>query len=146
MQKIFSILASVSPRPLAKAPAHTALRFLWVAAIVFITICSLLPNTSPAMQALSSLNLSDKFEHLCAYAFLAFLPALHERRRFTLLAALGAVLLGVFLEFAQLFSKSRTWELSDMGADALGVALGLLIGIPMRSIPFVRLLIRPRTR
>jgi VanZ family protein len=98
------------------------------------------------MQALSSLNLSDKFQHLCAYAFLAFLPALHERRRFTLLAALGAMLLGVSLEFAQLFSESRSWEFSDMGADASGVCLGLLMGIPMRFVPMVRLLIPPTAR
>ena len=115
------------------------LRFVWLLAIAVVIVGSLLPNTSPAMRALNSFHFSDTFEHFCAYAFLAFLPALHERRRFTLLAALGAVSLGVSLEFAQLFADGRSWQFSDIGADASGVCVGLLMGIPMRFVPMVRL-------
>jgi hypothetical protein len=47
--------------------------------------------------------MNDKIEHLTAYAFLAFLPRIHERWRF-IAAAMGAVVLGVALEFGQLYS------------------------------------------
>ena len=93
------------------------------------------------MRALNSFQLGDKFEHFGAYAFLAFLPALHERWRFIFLATLGAILLGVSLEFAQLFADGRSWELSDMEADAAGVCVGLLAGILIRTIPVVQLLL-----
>ena len=83
------------------------------------------------MRALHSFRLSDTVEHFCAYAFLGFLPALHERRPFILWAALGVILLGVSLEFAQLLADGRSLQFSDMEADAAGVCVGLLMGIPI---------------
>jgi VanZ family protein len=70
---------------------------------------------------------------LCAYAILAFLPAIHERKGFVVAAAVGAVALGVALEYGQLFSGWRDFEVGDMIADAVGVAVGLAVGVQMRS-------------
>ena len=73
-------------------------------------------------------------QHFAAYAALAFLPALHERRIFLAWAAAGLVALGVFLEFGQLFlSMGRFFELGDMAADAIGVCLGMAFGLPLRN-------------
>ena len=136
------ILSTVTLPP----KTQIALRFLWVLVISIVIVGSLLPNTSTPMRALDSLHLSDTVEHFGAYAFLTFLPALHERRHFIVLAALGIMLLGVSLEFAQLFADGRSWQFSDIAADAAGVCVGLLTGIPMRSALMVRLLLSRTTR
>ena len=58
-----------------------------------------------------------------SYTVLAFLPALYERWLFIVIAAVGAVLLGIGLEYAQLFLGRRHFEIGDMIADTGGVAL-----------------------
>ena len=93
------------------------------------------------MRALDRLHVSDKIEHLAAYAVLALLPALHERRGFIVAAAIGAIALGIGLEYGQLYSGWRNFEVGDMVADAAGVAFGLAVGIPMRSAGLVRSLL-----
>jgi VanZ family protein len=90
---------------------------------------SLLPGESAPMVALSSFQINDKVQHILAYAALAFLPALHERRRLLAFIAPGLVALGILLEFGQLLAPGRAFELGDMAADAVGVIAGLLIGI-----------------
>jgi VanZ family protein len=112
--------------------AAAPLRLAWLVTTLVVIVGSLLPSNSGAMRALDRLPLSDKAEHAVAYAMLAFLPALHERRRRVAQAAAGAVLLGVALEFAQLWSGWRDFELADMAADAAGVAAGLATGWALR--------------
>ena len=114
------------------------LRALWLAAITVVIVGSLLPGTSMPMRALDMLQVSDKLEHFGAYAFLAFLPAIHERKGFIVAAALGAVALGVALEYGQLYSGWRDFEYADMVADAAGVGCGLAAGIPLRATRIVR--------
>jgi VanZ family protein len=110
----------------------TSMRGFWLAAIVVVTVGSLIPSTSLPMRALDQLNINDKLQHLVAYMVLAFLPAIHERRKFVVAAALGAVALGVALEFGQLLSGWRDFEIADMIADAFGVCIGLTTGILIR--------------
>jgi len=90
------------------------------------------------MRALDQLHISDKIEHLAAYAVLALLPSLHERRGIIVGAAIGAVALGIALEYGQLYSGWRDFEVGDMVADAAGVCVGLALGIAMRSTGVVR--------
>jgi VanZ family protein len=92
-----------------------------------------LPADSAAIRSLSLLGLSDRVEHFAGYAALAFLPMLHERRAFVAWAAAGLVFLGVGLEFGQLESPGRSFELGDMAADALGVCAGLAAASVFRS-------------
>jgi VanZ family protein len=115
------------------ASARKPLRAIWLLAVAAIIAGSLLPSESAAMQAIDRVPLSDKVEHAAAYAFLAFVPAIHERRRRVIAAAAGAVLLGVALEFAQLWSGWRDFEVADMVADGIGVAVGLGIGWTLRN-------------
>ena len=118
--------------------ATTLLRTLWLAAIIIVVVGSLLPASSTPMRALAELHISDKLEHVGAYAVLAFLPAIHERRRFIIAAAIGTVLLGIGLEFGQLFTGWRHFEVGDMFADAVGVCFGVAVGIPVRSSGMIR--------
>jgi hypothetical protein len=73
---------------------------------------SLLPSDSGPIQMLDTLSLSDKVEHYAVYAVLMFLPAIHERRGFVITAAIGALALGIALEFAQLYTGWRDLKLA----------------------------------
>ena len=114
------------------------LRVLWLIALLITAAGSVLPSDSPPIQALGRLPLNDKFEHTIAYAVLAWLPGIHERRRVVVAAAIGAVALGVGLEYVQLYSGWRDFEIGDMVADAAGAGCGLLAAVPVRSARFLR--------
>jgi VanZ family protein len=116
----------------AQGHAKYTLRTIWFIAILLVIVGSLLPGDSLPIRALNRLNINDKIEHFGAYAVLAFLPTIHERWRFVIAAALGAVVLGVLLEFAQLYSGWRDFEIGDMVADAVGVCFGLAVGLEIR--------------
>lgn len=115
------------------------MRAVWAALVVVVVIGSLLPGASAPMEALSALHINDKVEHIVAYLSLAFLPALHERRRRLGYIAVGLVALGVLLEFGQLFSPGRSFEIGDMVADAAGVIAGTSIGLWARPLAARRL-------
>lgn len=93
------------------------------------------------MRMLAQLGLSDKIEHFAAYSLMALLPAVHERSKLAVAAAIGAVTLGIGLEFGQLYSPGRSFEIADMIADALGVCSGLALGTRLRSSRMVRSLL-----
>src|SRR5690242_10739267 len=105
------------------ARAKKWLRVLWFASIGVVIVSSLLPSSSLPMRALDWLKISDKLEHALAYLVLALLPTLHERRAFIAVAAVGAAGLGVALEYGQLYSGWRDFEVGDMIADAVGVCV-----------------------
>jgi VanZ family protein len=86
------------------------------------------------MQAVAALQVNDKVQHVLAYVSLAFLPALHEPRRRLVSIALGLVALGILLEFGQLLSPGRSFEIGDMAADAAGVVAGISFGLWVRPL------------
>jgi glycopeptide antibiotics resistance protein len=49
-------------------------------------------------------------------------------------AALGLVILGVLLEFGQLLSVDRFFEIDDMIAHAAGICIGMAFERPMRGL------------
>jgi len=112
---------------------NALLRVCWCGAILAVVICSLLPADSLPMVAISRVPVNDKAEHFGAYFVLAILPAIHERWRFVTVAALGAIVLGVGLEFGQNYSPGRSFEILDMLADSLGVCSGLAVGFRLDS-------------
>ena len=111
---------------------------MWLVAILMVIVGSLLPGSSAPIRALSQLPVSDKLDHGMAYAVLAWLPAAHERRKAVVAAAIGAVAMGIVLEYLQLYSGWRDFEVGDMIADAAGAGCGLLAAVPVRSAPFFR--------
>jgi VanZ family protein len=98
-------------------PLGIALGWTWAAAIVWL---SLMPSP-PTID----MTQGDKLGHFLGYGVLMFwFCQLYRRWRTRLGYALGFVALGVSLEFAQRALGTRSYELYDMLANALGVALG----------------------
>lgn len=111
---------------------HTLWLSIGWALVLFVVYLSLTPHpiSIPAEHG-------DKVGHLAAYAALMLWFAQiysHVTRRLTLAGALVA--LGIALEFAQLFTATRTFEIADMLADGVGVAIGWLVA-PPRTINFL---------
>lgn len=107
---------------------------VWGLSIAVVVIGTLLPADTAPIRALDFLGINDKVEHGLAYLSLAFLPALHESRRRLVFIAPALVALGVALEFGQLLSPGREFEIGDMIADAAGVAAGLAVGWRARPL------------
>ncbi|MGH8653299.1 MAG: VanZ family protein [Gammaproteobacteria bacterium] len=73
----------------------------------------------------------DKLGHGMAYAMLmVWFAWLYPNLRTRLGYAAGFVVLGIALEFAQGLTEYRAFELADMSADAVGVALGWITALP----------------
>lgn len=73
----------------------------------------------------------DKLGHGMAYAMLmVWFAWLYPNLGNRLVHAAGFVVLGIALEFAQGLTEYRTFELADMAANAVGVALGWIAARP----------------
>lgn len=73
----------------------------------------------------------DKLGHGMAYAILmVWFAWLYSNLGTRLVYAAGFVVLGIALEFAQGLTEYRTFELADMAANAVGVALGWIAARP----------------
>jgi VanZ family protein len=76
----------------------------------------------------------DKYGHVLAYATLMLWYALiYPRSRERIGLAVGFVCMGIGLEFLQRLTHYRTFDVADMAADALGVAVGWLAAMPRWS-------------
>src|SRR5262245_2825185 len=94
--------------------AGLALGWAAVAAVVFFSL-----TPSPP-----SLDGGDKLGHFLAYGGLAWWFGQLYSGRMRLYYSLGFVAMGIALEFAQGATGYRSFELADMAANTLGVALG----------------------
>lgn len=112
-------------------------RFLWLAmgwglvlAIVYLSLAPL-PVAIPVEHG-------DKIGHLATYAgVMLWFAQLYSSITARLLLAGGFVALGIGLEFAQLLTATRTFEIADMLADGIGVASGWFAA-PPRTINFLK--------
>ena len=103
------------------------------ALVAFVVWGSLTPSP-PSFDI--GFDQADKLEHAFAYACIMFWFAqLYVRNPVRLAYAAGIVALGVALEFIQAH-VGRDFELADMAADAVGVALGwaAALVIPVRFL------------
>ena len=74
----------------------------------------------------------DKLGHLAAYGSVMFwFCQLYTRGATRVAYAAGFIAMGVALEFVQLGLGYRSFEVADMAADALGVALGWIVALPV---------------
>lgn len=88
-----------------------------VGAIVWLSL-------TPAPPKLE-ITLGDKLGHFGAYGWLMFWFCQFYARRATRIAyAIAFAAMGIALEFLQDASGFRSFELLDMGANALGILLG----------------------
>jgi VanZ family protein len=94
--------------------------------VLFVIYLSLTPEPMqvPGEQG-------DKFGHVFAYAALmSWFANLYELPARRLQFAIGFVALGVALEFVQRWTGYRSFDVADMAADAVGVAVGWLVAPP----------------
>lgn len=108
---------------------------LWKAAfcalLVIVSWLALTPQPPHAMD-----TGWDKLNHLLAFAALALagrygFPGSHVRALAVAAALLG---FGIAIEWLQSFVPSRSSELNDVLADAIGIALGLLAAAVVRRL------------
>jgi VanZ family protein len=104
---------------------------LWAGLVVFASISELLPGDSAPLVAVSHVN--DKLLHFSAYAAMAFVPAFGLRLGEAAAYILATELLGIGLEFAQLFVRQRSCDPYDVAANTAGVLIGVLLAIAFRA-------------
>lgn len=99
---------------------------LWLAMIAVVAATCLLPARDLPPTPFSQF---DKIEHFGAYlAMSAYASMLFARMRPQALAALGLIVLGVALEFAQAnLTDSRSGDVADALANGLGALAGLFV-------------------
>jgi VanZ family protein len=108
------------------------LRLVWIGCASAIIVGSLLPSDSFALRALERLPISDKAEHALAYAVLTLLPVFHEKWRDVAILLVIVAAMGILLEFGQLYSPGRSYDIHDMLADAAGIIIGIASGLLLR--------------
>ena len=95
------------------------LKLAFAVAVVTVLVLSLLPG-----RDLPSVGLSDKLEHIIAYAGLALSGSLaFSRPTAVLWLAVLLPALGIALEFCQMLVPGRSAEVADAVADTIGVAV-----------------------
>ncbi|MEO5862815.1 MAG: hypothetical protein ABIQ03_10200 [Burkholderiales bacterium] len=98
-----------------------ALGWMWITMVIFLSL------TSHPLEI--DVTSGDKIGHTLAYGFLMlWFVQLYPPRPIKFSIALGLIALGIAIEFAQEQTAYRRFEVGDMGADAIGVAMGLLLG------------------
>ncbi|MEO8314882.1 MAG: VanZ family protein [Pseudomonadota bacterium] len=93
--------------------------------VLIITFLSLMPG-----DKLPDAHLSDKVEHILAYVALALWFGGIMTRSSYLLIVLALLAFGVLIELLQGgMGWGRQADLLDLGADAVGIAAGLLLAL-----------------
>ncbi|MCE5313421.1 MAG: VanZ family protein [Armatimonadota bacterium] len=105
---------------------------LWMGLIFFLSSQPKLPD----MFGLSKLDCGDKIQHAAAYAILACfiwraLAGCASRGRIAATIAIAAAY-GLSDEAHQLYVPGRSFDLWDLGADALGAAIAAYILVLLR--------------
>ena len=108
---------------------RTLILALWGLLMACVVVGSVLPATSPMIEAVGRMHISDKMLHFGAYLVLSVLPLIgfRERRR-GMVAALSMFLLGLLLEDAQGYAPGRAVEFGDVIANGAGVVCGRAAG------------------
>ncbi len=104
---------------------------LWLGIWIFgWLLCIVLSLTTPPDISLDVDN-SDKIGHFLAYGLLsAWAVMIFQQKRNWWLSAIGLIVLGIALEFAQgYFTTTRMMDWHDALADTIGVGLGLCLGL-----------------
>ncbi len=115
-------------------PLRYALR--WQAASAVLLLVVLAGAMMPAVwlwpdraRIVNWLEHLDKWGHLLTFAFLAVWFAGQYRRSAYWRIAAGLVGFGILIELCQRLVGYRSAEWLDIGADVIGVGVGLLIGL-----------------
>ncbi len=94
-----------------------------VGIMLVVTVLCLLPSSK-----LPDVNVSDKIEHIVTFVLLTFWFGSIVVRRDYFWLALALLAFGALIEVAQgLMGVGRQADLLDLRADAIGIALGLIL-------------------
>jgi VanZ family protein len=105
-------------------------RLAFAVTVLTVIGLSLLPG-----RDLPQVGLSDKLEHVIAYAGMALTGGLaFPRGSAVLRLAILLPLLGIALEFCQLLVPGRSAEVADAVADTIGVLLVVLPFLVLRRV------------
>ncbi len=107
-----------------------SLRFLaWWRFVGYVLVAAVIAGSLLPPSDLPQVHVSDKLEHILAYAVLMywFIP-LSSRRSFWV-PGIALLALGIAIEFLQGASGYRDFEIADMVADAVGILLGLSVAL-----------------
>lgn len=97
----------------------------WIQVLLVIYL-----SVMPGISALP-VEQGDKISHVLAYCVLmSWFANLHGKLHERWLLAAGFIAMGIALEFVQRWTGFRTFEVADMVAGALGVALGWVAAPP----------------
>ena len=100
----------------------------WLRALLFLAVCAGLLYTGLRTRPIAQLfDQEDKLHHLLGFFALAFSCRLAFLRVKLHWIALGCVLTGVAIEYAQALIPLRTASFYDALANTIGVALGLAL-------------------
>ena len=101
----------------------------WLRTLLFLAVCAGLLYTGLRTKPIAQLfDQEDKLHHLLGFFALAFSCRLAFLRVKLHWIALGCVLAGVAIEYAQALIPLRTASLYDALANTIGVVLGLAAG------------------
>ena len=106
------------------------LQKLWLAIgtilIVFIVVLGVIPVPEDKMPIFPY---ADKILHIIGYLLLMlWFTNIFSNLQIRIKLAVGFVLLGSLIELVQYFLPYRSFEASDLVANSLGIAFGLLLG------------------
>lgn len=106
---------------------------LWIGLLSCTAIGELLPGDSAPLMALSRSHVNDKVLHFTAYAVVALVPAFGLRLSAAVSCIIATELVGIALEFAQLFVHDRSGDPYDVLSNTIGVLAGVILAIIGRS-------------
>jgi len=110
--------------------SQNRLHQLWLLVGWLLVLAIVYESLTPSPVELQ-VEQGDKFLHAAAYLVLmSWFSNIYEGARERLISAVGCVALGVAMEFAQLLTDTRTFEVTDMVAGATGVLIAWLLAPP----------------
>ena len=109
---------------------HLRFRRLWLSVGWALVALVVYLSLTPAPVELN-IEQGDKLSHVLAYlALMAWFTNLYNVPAQRVVLAAGFVLLGIVLEFLQRWTGYRSFELVDMAAGTIGVAIGWALAPP----------------
>ena len=102
---------------------------VWLISLGLVCYLSLAPKVEFPVD----FSGADLLYHSLAYLWLAFLSSFVFRSRTrTILCLFSLIVLGIVLEFGQIFVPGGHFSVGDMGANSLGAILGFVSGTRWR--------------
>lgn len=103
---------------------HLRFRRLWISVGVFLVLLVFVASLVSLPPPVHTVMLHDKLMHTLAYGFLmAWFAQVYRHDLTRLLLAIGLIIMGIVIEFAQGTTTYRQFDLLDMVANTSGVVL-----------------------